>query len=239
MMRFLKACFKKENIFYTIVFLLDIIIILLNRGVQGFYNILWIADFASLFSILYAIFTAKHSILGLYFNLIASLILGIMNLVQHVWLNMIICLCVSVPMLTSGIFTWKKDQIKEDKKKIKRLSKNAIIKLFVLYAVLSGVFSVILYYLNGNLFYLDALYSAGCVFGIILLSLGYLNNFMFFIVADVFGIVMYLMLSIQNINNLPVLFTTLIFLIVNTMGLFNWRKIDKNLKEEKEKPSEG
>ena len=129
--------------------------------------------------------------------------------------------------LTFGIIKWKKNEKVDKTRNLKQLSLKNLFFVFLCYIVVSVVFAIILYYLNGNLFYLDAIYSAGCAIGLIFSSRAFIDQFYIYIFADVFGLTMYIMLTIQNINNITMIFTSLIFIIGNFIGLLNWRKLLK------------
>lgn len=224
--------FKKENLFYTLIFVIGVSLIIINRAIFGFSNILWIVDFASLFSIFYVIFTSKHTVWGLVFDLMATCILVVTNTIQHLWLNLAVCVLIGIPNLTIGIITWKKNEKIDESKNLKTLGIKKFTLLFVAYLVVSVIFAVILYYLGGNLFYLDALYSAGCAVGVVLSSFAFIDQFYMFIFADMFGVAMYTMLTLQNINNITMIFTSIIFIVGNFVGLFNWRKLLKKQNEQ-------
>ena len=225
---FFKTLFSKENIFYTIVFIINLSIIIINRCINGFHKVLWICDLSSIFGITNAIFAAKHKIHTLTFNLLSTLILIVTNTYQHIWLNAFTCLFICTPLLIIGIFRWRKNEEKGETN-LNSLSKMSIVISWSCYIIVSIIFIFILKALNGNLYYLDAFYSAGCVFGVILSSFAYINQFEFFIFANIFGIAMYILLTIQNINNLPLAFMTIIYLILNTVSYINWRKLRKQM----------
>ena len=79
---------------------------------------------------------------------------------------------------------WKKNEKLDETKNLKSLGKKNFVLLFAGYVVLSGIFTIILYYLGGNLFYLDAFYSAGCAIGVILCSFAFIDQFYFYLIAD-------------------------------------------------------
>ena len=225
--------FRKINLLYLFIFIVGILIIVVNRVLVGFNNILWMIDFASFFSLLYVIFTAKHSIFGLVFDLLATLVMVATNSIQHLWLSLAVCVLICVPNLTIGIFKWRRNQKINDSLNLKKLSKKHFTLVFCLYIVVSVVFAIILFYLNGNLFYLDAFYSAGCALGVILSSFAFIDQFYVYLFVDiVFGLPMYTMLTIQNINNITMIFTTLVFIMGSIVGLINWKKLDKSFKQE-------
>jgi len=229
----LKLLFSKENIFYTLIFLINLCIIIVNRFINGFHKILWLCDFSSIFGITNAIFAAKHKIQSLIFNLLSTLILIITNTYQHIWLNAFTCLFICTPVLILGIIKWRKNEEKGNQN-LNTLSKKTNIIAWSSYILVSILFIFILKALNGNLYILDAFYSAGCVFGVILSSFAYINQFEFFIFANIFGIIMYVLLTIQNINNLPIAFMTIIYLILNIVSYINWRKLRKEMHKNNE-----
>ena len=222
----MKNLFKKENVFYTLIFIVSIIVIIVNRIFVGFKNILWIADIGTICGVLNVIYTAKHSVFGLIFNAISSSFIVATSIIQHVWLTAFITLFISIPFLIVGIFNWNKNQKNnEEEKNLKTMRKNSLILLISSLIVVDAIFTIILYFLKGNLFYLDAIVSSCCLMGIILSSKMFLEQFYFFIPGNFCGIIMYSLLSTQNINNLPYAFLFIIDFIVVIMGLVNWKKL--------------
>ena len=139
-------------------------------------------------------------------------------------------------MFILGIFNWKKKLAKQSSKiRINKLSKRNLTFVFLGYAAVSVAFLFILKALNGNLFYLDAIYSAGSVIGVILCSYAFIDQFYIFYVADVAGIAMYTILCTQNINNLPLLFMNVMFLFGTLIGNINWIRLQKRTEALKKK----
>ena len=229
---FIKSAFSKENIFYTIVFLINIVIVVVNRAINGFSNLLWICDISSIFSVLNIIFTAKHTIWGIVFNFIATLFIATTDIIQHIWLNAFICIVINAPMLLYGIIRWRKNAKSDNSKNLNTLSKKMKIIVWCTFAICSVGFIFLLKALGGNLYVFDAVYSCGCVIGVILCSFAYIDQFPVFIVANLFGIAMYTMLTIQNLNNLTLIFNAVIFLVMDIIGYINWRKILKSQSED-------
>lgn len=235
MTNFFKSCFTKQNLFYTIIFLISMCVIITNRALTGFESILWIADIGSVCGILYTIFMAKHSVLGFVFNIFSTAVMIVTGLIQHIWLNSAVCILISIPNMIYGLIKWIKNKNRgNEDANLKTMKKSHQAVWWIVTLIASGVFTVILYFLGGNLFYLDSCFSATCMVGVILSSRMYLEQYYFFIPANILGVIMYTILSIQNINNLPYVITNVIFTIVSFMGLFNWIKLNKQktLKQE-------
>lgn len=224
---FLKSLFSKDNLLYLIIFIIDITIIIVNRAINGFHNILWICDIASILGVLNTIYAAKHSVKALIFNFFSTLILIVTNIYQHIWLNTFTCTFICAPSLLLGIIRWKKNEKNNNDNNLNQLSKKWSSLTWGLYIVISVVFIFILKAINGNLYIFDAIYSAGCVFGVVLSSYAYIDQFLFFIFANIFGVTMYALLTIQNINNLPLLFSAINYLVMDIIGYINWKKLKK------------
>lgn len=226
---YIKKLFNKDNLLYTITFFINLIIVIVNRIINGFNSILWICDISSIFCTLNIIFTAKHSILGLIFNFIATILISTTNIIQHIWLNAFISIAINAPILFFGIIRWHKNT-KNNENNLNILNKKWQIIVWIIFATCSLGFIFVLKSLGGNLYVFDAVYSIGCVLGVILCSYAYIDQFKIFTVANVFGIIMYILLTIQNLNNLPLICTVIIYLIMNIVGYFNWKKIIKTNK---------
>ena len=221
--------FFKENLLYIIVFILDIALIIVNRVNAGTSEFWWCFDLSSLFGILNVVFTAKHTIFGLIFNLITTIFISVTSIYQKLWLNAVCCVLISAPSLLIGIIKWHKNEKTGSSNNLNTLSTKNRIIAFVSFLVVSIASLFILKAIHGNLYYLDAFYSISCVYGVFLCSFAYIDQFKYFITSNILGIVMYTILTIQNINNLPFLFTTTIYLIVNITGCLNWLKIKKSI----------
>ena len=238
-MNFIKSLFKKDNLLYSVIFLASITLTIINRAINGFDGILWICDFSAIFSVLNVIFNAKHTIWGLIFNFVGTVFIAVTDIIQHVWLNAFICIVINAPMLLYGIFRWRKNsKNNNESKNLNSLSKKWQIIVWSIFAIVPIGFIFVLKALGGNLYVFDAYYSIGSVIGVILCSFAFIDQFKVFIVANLFGLVMYILLTIQNLNNLSLIFTAVIFLIMNIVGYFNWRKIIKNKNESTEIKSE-
>ena len=104
----IKSIFYRENLKYTILFIISFLIIVTNRAINGFDSIVWLTDFASIFAILGAIFLAKHSILGAIFYGLSTMFTIPVSLVQSVWFNTIINILIVLPSWIITIHNWRK-----------------------------------------------------------------------------------------------------------------------------------
>ena len=97
---------EKTDIMYSIILALSVIIIVVNRIIVGFPSVLWLCDFASLFSILYTINMAKHNVWGFIFNIIATLLTAITCFYQQIYLNATMCIFINIPSMVIGLVSW-------------------------------------------------------------------------------------------------------------------------------------
>ena len=229
---FFKSIFNKENILYTLIVVIGCAVIITNRAIAGFKNILWIADFGSIFGIIYIVCKAKHNIFEFILNICSTIFLGVTSIMQHLWLTGAICVIVSIPCQIMGIVNWIRNKKNDKTKNLQKLSKKVLLILCGVCLALTAGFAGLLWYLDGTLFYLDAIYSATFLIGIILASRCYIDQFYFFIPCNTLGVVMYGILCAQNINNLPLALLNLVFTITIILGYFNWRKLIKKQNEE-------
>ena len=206
-------------------------VVITNRCIVGFGNILWIADIGTFFGILYIISAAKHSIFMHIFNLVSSAIIAATDFIQHVYFNGIMISCFFCPLMILGIIRWKKNEKKDQTKNLQKLSKKNWIIISSIFACALPTIILILWKLNSNLFYLDALASSFTLIMFILSSSMYIEQFYAAIIADLFLIAMYTVLTIQNLNNVPFLFMNIIYTILNVIALFNWRRLYKKQNE--------
>lgn len=223
----IKTLFNRENILYTILFSILLIVIIINRIYCGFENIVWLTDFASIFSIIGAIFLAKHSIFGPISFLISTAFTIPVSLVQSIWLNVIINTFIMLPFWILSIIRWYKSN-KSNQIFIQTLNKYQTITASCILICLILLVAYILYLFNGNLFYLDAPYSLLCATAVIFSAFAFIEQFYLFSIANATGIIMYFLLTLQNINNISLIIVNLILLIINISALVNWRKILKN-----------
>ena len=222
----IKSIFNKQNIKYTILFIISFLIIVTNRVINGFGSIVWLTDFASIFAILGAVFLAKHSIWGAVFYAISTLFTIPVSLVQHIWFNSIINVLVVLPSWILTIHKWNKCNQSQNTF-IKSLNKRQIATTILFIIPLITLFIFILYMLKGNLFYLDAPYSTLCAIGVIFSAFALIEQFYLYSIGNVIGIIMYILLTIQNFNNFSLILVCLIQLIINISAIINWRKILK------------
>ncbi len=225
--------FFKNNLYYIIISVIGLTVVLVNRILTGFNGIMTLTDLATIFAICYIILNSKNSVWGLVFNLISTAFIAITSFYQHLWLNGFICACINIPMFVFGIITWRKKLAKQTSKiRINRLSKKSLALVFLSYITISIGLLFALRALNGNLYYLDAFYSAASVVSVILCSLAYFDQFYISYIANTIGIIMYSILCAQNLNNLPLIFTSVLYLIGNIIATINWIKLEKKAKVE-------
>lgn len=222
----IKNAFNKDNLFYTLIFIISMLVIIVNRILVGFPPVLWLCDIGSVFSILYTINMAKHNVYGFIFNIIATAVMVITGYYQHIWLNATVCLCINIPSMVIGLVGWlKNERAGKQEDNLKSMNKKTLYLMITLSLVVAGVFTYILYLLDGNLFYIDGIFSALCVMGVVLASKMYIEQYYFFMPANIIGVILYVVLCFQDMSNLPYVVTNIIFTIVSFMGYANWKRL--------------
>ena len=216
---------KKQNLVYFLIFAVALAVIVANRCLVGFGNIIWLADLGSIFGILYVIYGAKHSILMHVFNFFSTMFIAVTNFIQRVYFSAFFAALIAIPLIVWGFFKWRSNEKVDYTKNVQKLTKRGYVISALIFAVALPVIIVVLWKLNTNLFYLDALYASFCFVGLVLSSHMYIEQFFTFLIADIFQFSLYLMLTIQNINNLSYLLMTCVFIAFNIISIVNWVKI--------------
>lgn len=232
----MKRKLSKNDILCIVIFIVSMAVIITNRAIVGFGNILWIADFGSFFGVLYSIFATRHSILMHVFNFISTIFIATTSLLQHIYFNAIFCFAISAPLILWGIINWKRNEKKDKNKNLKSLSKKGTIILAIVWVIALPIIMVVLWKLNSNLFYIDAINTSLCMIGLILASEMYYQQFYVFVVANVVGVVMNVILCFQNLNNIVYVLMNCVYFITTIVSIINWRKLyliqQKQLQEE-------
>jgi len=145
------------------------------------------------------------------------------------------------PIQIVGLVLWLKN-INNDKKiqqkdkvDVKILSKKQILIGVPVYLVCWLSFTFILNLITTqNLAVLDGLTSSMCILGTLLLTLRYVENWLVYIIANVLGLILWIVTSFAgNLDGLSIASTFLAYLIVSVIGYLRWRKDFLNAKQDK------
>ena len=138
--------------------------------------------------------------------------------------------CCSLPLNIIAFFTWRKNQ---HGKTVAVLTMSAMKLLAVLAVtlVVCGITYLILRKTDSTVpltvSLLDSLCLSASAVGTVLLSLRYLEQWYFFIAANVTFCTLWIIKTLDNSANLNFAILALIFVVLNIMSLIAWRKMER------------
>ncbi len=129
----------------------------------------------------------------------------------------------SLPMLIWGYIKWKNVQ-DEKNSGVKVLSKRIRIISSLIILVTTIIYAIILKYLGGNNYILDSITAILGYVAIYLMSNKYIEQWITWIVCNAVSVILWIIITIQNVNNLPMLLMWTIYLINSIYGYVSWNK---------------
>jgi nicotinamide mononucleotide transporter PnuC len=182
-----------------------------------------LSDIATIFGVLYNCFLITNRKYSLHLALVNNVLIGIIALLQSVYLTAAYSILYCVPSLIIGIIRQKKTTTNNEVIIKKLTLKQALLSL-IIFIALGGVFTVILYYIGGNLFVLDAFTNAGLIISLYLVTKNNYYCYYYYILASILGIALYTFLTIQDTANAILLVLWLIYFAGDFLGLSQWKK---------------
>lgn len=190
------------------------------------------ADFISLIGsiigITSLIFLAKGYAAGQILIIIFSVFYGIVSFYNEYYGEMITYLCMTTPMAVVALIQWIKHPYKDTKEvEVRKVPKVHKILIMISTVIITAVFYFVLKHLgNASLFfstisiatsfvaaYLTAVRSSYC-------TLAYACN-------DIVLIILWIVASVNNTDNIPMIACFSMFLINDLYGFFSWKKMEK------------
>ncbi len=170
----------------------------------------------SLCGILYTYLIAKKSRLGYFFGIINVTLYGLLLYTQKIYVGCIYNLFYSLPILIYGYYYWSNND------KINTLKNKTLYNILIVVVFIVGFTNFITS--SNILTTLDILASLfGCI-GIYLLSNKYIEQWPIWIMSNTFNVILWVVLTVSLINNLPVLLMWIFYLINSIYGYINWHK---------------
>lgn len=187
---------------------------------------------ASLIGATALIYVAKGEPLGQILTVVFSVFYSVISLKFHYYGEMITYLGMTAPIALMSAVSWLKNPYKKGgaEVKISRLSRNKIILMIVLTALVTFGFYFILKYFNTANLLISTLsiatsFSASCLmlFRNPYYAVAYALN-------DIVLIILWVLATINDISYLPVIVCFVIFFINDVFGFVSWQKRKKQQK---------
>ena len=183
----------------------------------------------SIVGIITALLLAKGKNLGQIFGLLIAALYSIVSFKNGYYGEVIIYLCIMLPMYIVGIISWIRHQNKDtntvEVNKIKM--KEWIIVFFVSIVCFIGIYFLLKAF-NTNQLFISSLSVIDSLFAIYLGVRRSKYSFYFYVVNDFILILLWgIPVVTGTIILLPMVFNPLINLINDIYGIYNWKKLEK------------
>lgn len=189
----------------------------------------------SIVGITTALLLAKGKHLGQIFGILIVALYSIVSFKNRYYGEVLIYLCIMLPMYFIGVISWLKHQNKKTNSveinniKIKEWTTISILSIFVFL----GIYFLLKSFNTSQLF-ISSLSVMDSLFAIYLSIRRSKYNFYFYVVNDLILIVLWGIPVISgSLILLPLVINPIINLINDIYGIYNWKKLEKIQKENK------
>ena len=189
----------------------------------------------SIVGIITALLLAKGKNLGQVFGLLIVVLYSIVSFKNKYYGEVIIYLCIMLPMYIIGIVSWMKHQNKETN----TVEINNIkLKEWIIVSITSIILFIGIYFLlkafNTNQLFISSLSVIDSLFAIYLGIRRSKYSFYFYVINDLILIALWGMPVVSgSLILLPMVFNPIINLINDMYGIYNWKRLEKIQGEQK------
>ncbi len=185
---------------------------------------------ASLVGVTALTFVAKGDALGQVLTVIFSILYAIISFQFRYYGEMITYLGMTMPIAFLSIVFWLKNPYSKKEVKIETLNTSKWIILIITSLIVTAVFYFILVYFNTNNILFSTISITTSFFAASLMMLRSPYYAIAYALNDIVLITLWVLATMENILYLPMVICFFIFLINDTYGFINWRKMEKNQK---------
>ncbi len=188
---------------------------------------------ATLFGVVGLIFIAKGDPIGQIIVMFFSLFYSFISYQNRYYGELITYLFMSTPSAIASAIVWFKNPSKRsaNEVKIKKLTKKNIIFLTISSIIVTAIFYFILKHFN----------TQNLIISTISITTSFVASILTFMRSPYYGlaygandvvlIVLWVLVSINNVEYVPMIICFVVFLINDSYGFYNWRKINKKQNE--------
>ena len=227
---FIMKIFKELTKFEWFLWISSLIIVSISCLLVPQQNM--VSLFACLIGVTAVIFCAKGFVLGQVLIVVFSVLYGIVSFWFAYYGEMITYLGISTPVAICAIVSWIKHPFQETKQvEISKMTS----KQYVIMSVLTVVITIAFYFI------LKALGNANLVFSTISVATSFVAGYLTFMRSpfyalgyacnDVVLIVLWVLATITDLANMPMIACFVVFFANDLYGFVNWKKMEKSQKE--------
>ncbi len=181
---------------------------------------------ASLIGVSALTFVAKGDVLGQALTVAFSVVYAIISYEMKYYGEMITYLGMTMPIALLSIYTWLSNPYCENEVSINKLSKKQYLILFFLSVVVTIIFYYILKYFGTSNIVFSTLSISTSFLAASLMMLRNPNYAVAYACNDIILIVLWVFATLENIMYFPMIVCFIIFLLNDTYGYINWRKME-------------
>ncbi|MEG2310660.1 MAG: nicotinamide riboside transporter PnuC [Clostridia bacterium] len=173
--------------------------------------------------VIFVLLSAKNKKISYVFAIINIVIYGVILFNQKIYGSAIYSLLYCFPMYVYGYFHWKKVEKQKDLG-IQKLKKRVKVLGFTILTILIVMYTIIVTFIGGNFVIFDAIATILGFVSIYLLANKYIEQWHVFIIMNISGSIMWTILSIKNIANLPMALMYFVYSVNSIYGFITWTK---------------
>lgn len=190
----------------------------------------WIGLTASITGMLCVVLTAKGKISSFYWGLINIFAYSYVAYQSKYYGDVALNLLYFLPMTFVGIYYWSKNSRKKEESKtvlVRSLSWKKKIFWFVSSLGILYLFGLVLKAIGGTLPFVDSTTTVFSIFATILLNKRYSDQWFYWIMVDIWSIVMWVYIFLRDGNQVSMLVMWSAFLVNALYGYYNWIKLER------------
>ena len=209
------------------IWLVSVTVVIISNILSGKFDIVNLtATFLGATSL---ILLAKGNVWGNIIMIVFSILYGIASFRYRYWGEMLTYLGMTLPMAVLSPVSWLKNPSAGNKNevKIQHLSKKQIVNMAIFTLLATLIFGVLLVKLN----------TPNIVFSVLSITTSFLAAYLSFqrstwyafayALNDIVLIVLWVLASIDDVSNLPMVANFTIFLFNDAYGFYSWKKREK------------
>lgn len=189
----------------------------------------------SILSVITILYIAQGKRIGCALGVVFTILFGIVSLTRQLYGIAAFDFFCGLPSYLFGFFLWKKHQ-NAACVKARKMSNIKLFLMIIGVGVLFSGFYIILKAMESSQPFFDGLTLVLGLAGMMLLTLRYIEQWYFNMIANFSATILWLIKTIESIENFNFLIISIIAVLVNLIGLISWQKNYKdNTQTEKEK----
>ncbi len=173
------------------------------------------------------IFLSKGNVIGQFITVVYSILYSIVAYRFSYYGEMITYLYMTLPIALLSIVTWLRHPQNKNEVKIAKLTTKKIVLISIACATVTVIFYFILKAFNTPNLIFSTLSIATTFYGAALMALRSRYYAVAYVLHDIVIIVLWVLATIENIGFLTMIICSTVFLINDTYGFINWKKIEE------------